>query len=1006
MEFLMKSDHSTEPGTAGAAILKYKDSDKPAVICADRELSYRELCALAERIAVGLMERGVQKGDRIAIDMKRSEDYICVLTGAALCGAISVTLHPGWSEKHREQVLSDCTPKLIIDDAEAKLLIVPDGEAEAKAMNMTPHLPQVSGSDPFFIIYTSGSTGLPKGVVISHELIRNSCSMSEKNLRNHSIAERCDRVLIDFNFSYVAGNYFTMLALWNHMTAVLATEDEIGSPGLLGQCIMRNRVDYQYRVPSWMLNALKDPIYAAAMENIKVCDIGGEMLSDSTVAAVRASMPQALLYCSYGSSEAVAVAERIYQPGEQDLLGTPCENVRIYILDEDGTEVKENDSGELCIGGPAGDYGYYWNAQELTESKYKVHPEYGRLLHTGDLVRVEPGHRFRIIGRSDGMIKLYGQKIEAAMVEKAFLSFPGIWEAAVVLCGEGKLQRLAGYYTRRRDTSEGNGNGAPIIEEIALRRHLANELPYYMIPSYLIEIDSMPLNASGKLDRKALPAVKVGKTGYQAPETEREQILCEAYGVYLKTEEVGRYDSFFELGGNSIIAMQMLMYLSEERGFDLSIRTLFTYPRVCDLAAVKEGEQVQNIEMSETAEEDEDLSDWIKNLKNDIHTEAVYPVDTQTAYHLFLSESDSEINRGLILRNRVDIRRTFTEEEFVERVNIVLRRHPVLRSYFIKDESGRRFQVFQNEAEHHHYYKDIRNLSPEAADRFLAGFFSVMDQKEDMCQIGCFIRGEKSCTLLLHINHSLLDGISLSFLINEMACDELGPVKDEFYAIRMKRLEEKRVFPKELKAYYMDYWEEKHVKIPIAGAVRGVHERRLVFSAEETAHIKEESAREGVSMASFVEYSYGMGLLRALQRDEIWIGHLYSGRNGIEGNREHVIGNLHLVMPVRIRKNMSAYDFQQELLIPWPFPDITETEEYVRLNMLNDEPGITSRLLWPYDKNVLKVTDDYDNNPFLGHYVRHENDGLCIHLSYLGSETTDRAYDIIEEVMNTYLREQ
>ena len=990
-------------GTAGEAILRYKDSDKPAVICADRELSYRNLCILAKRIAHGLMERGIKKGDRIAIDMKRSEDYICVLAGAALCGAISVTLHPGWSQKHRQQVLSDCTPKFIIDDADAQLLKTPDREAEAESPDEMLQIPMLSGSDPFFIIYTSGSTGSPKGVVISHELIRNSCSMSEKNLRNHSIAERCDRVLIDFNFSYVAGNYFTMLALWNHMTAVLATEDEIGSPGLLGQCIMRNRVDYQYRVPSWMLNALKDPIYATAMENIKVCDIGGEMLSDSTVAAVRASMPQALLYCSYGSSEAVAVAERIYQPGEQDLLGTPCENVRIYILDEDGTEVKENDSGELCIGGPAGEYGYYWNAPELTESKYKVHPEYGRLLHTGDLVRVEPGHRFRIIGRSDGMIKLYGQKIEAAMVEKAFLSFPGIWEAAVVLCGEGKSQRLAGYYTRRRDTAEGNDNGTPIIEEIALRRHLANELPYYMIPSYLIEIDSMPLNASGKLDRKALPAVKVGKTGYQAPETEREQILCEAYGIYLKTEEVGRYDSFFELGGNSIIAMQMLMYLSKERGLDLSIRTLFTYPRVCDLAAVKEGEQVQNIEIAETAEED--LPKEIKKLKDDIHTEAVYPVDSASAHLLFLSESNTEINRGVTLKNRVDISRTFTEEEFIERVNIITGIHPVLRSYFIKDEMNRRYQIFQKEAKHHLYYKDIRNLSPEAAERFLAGFFSVMDINDDMFQVACFIRGEKSCTLLLSINHSLLDGMSLSFLINELACDELVPAKDEFYAIRMKRLEEKHVFPKELQSYYKDYWKEKHVKLPIAGAVGGVRERRFIFSAEETSLIKAESAREGVSMASFIEYSYGMGILRALQRDEIWMGHVYSGRGGTEGNREHVLGNLFLNLPVKIRKNMSAYDYQQELLIPWPYQDITETEEYLRLNKYKDELGISSRLLWPYDKNVLKVTDDYDNNPYLGHYVRQEDDGLCIHLSYLGSETTDKAYDIIEEVMNTYLRQ-
>ena len=149
-----------EAMTAGAAVMRHKNSEKPAVICEERSLSYKALCSDALNIAVSLINKGITKGDRVAVDVKRSEDYLSLLVGISLAGVVGVTLHKGWSERHRDHILSDCAPIMIIDDEilsslkEAGPLSVSEKEAK---------LPEITESDPLFIIYTSGSTGMPKG---------------------------------------------------------------------------------------------------------------------------------------------------------------------------------------------------------------------------------------------------------------------------------------------------------------------------------------------------------------------------------------------------------------------------------------------------------------------------------------------------------------------------------------------------------------------------------------------------------------------------------------------------------------------------------------------------------------------------------------------------------------------------------------------------------------------------------------------------------------------------
>lgn len=530
----MQQDVNECVKTIGEAILKYSESDKTAVICDKREMSYRRLCEEGLGIARGLIGRGTKKGDRVAIDMERCESYISVLLGIALAGCVGINIHRSWPPKYRESVLSDCRPALIVTDELVK---------ELKTAITECQLPKVDGNDPYFITYTSGSTGSPKGGVTFHEALLNSSIVSDRNIRNNYVVSHCDRHLIDINFSYIASLIYLMLALVNEKTAVLANDDEMAFPKLLGACIQRNRVDHIFRVPSSLLRSLDDPVFSDAVRELKACSTGGEMITAHAAGMISEHMPKAVLFCTYGSTELLMVSACAYQPGDQDLLGTPYENTSLYVLDEKGSDVPSGSEGELCIGGMAAQAGYYWNAPELTASKYEVHPEYGRLFHSGDRVRVEGEGRLRMLGRLDGMIKLFGRRIDPEEIEKALLSYRGIREAAVAVTGDETQPELTAYYTVvDKEPDEG-----------ALRRHLVSLLPYYMIPAKMVFLEKMPLNMNGKLDRKALRGAGAGRRKDDETKKTQDRDMCKGYCASVLTPIRNTPIALFERALDSLL---------------------------------------------------------------------------------------------------------------------------------------------------------------------------------------------------------------------------------------------------------------------------------------------------------------------------------------------------------------------------------------------------------------------------------------------------------------------
>ena len=523
-------------------------------------------------MARALMERGVKKGDRVIIDMSRSADYIRVHLGVVLAGGIQVTLYRGWPEHQKSLVMEDCKPSMVVDDAAARELLT------AALKDADAPLPKLSGADPSQIVFTSGSTGAPKGIVNCHQTIINCLyagnSAGEEKLTSQFFAAHCKRVLIDQQLAFVILAAPLYMALLNGRSAVMATEEEMGTPAALAACIRRTGVDALFGIYSLYSRYLNDPDFAAALKDIKLLAIGGERMKPAQRDMFLDATPAAL-YSGYGSSETFFTLDSHPQRGETENHFAAVPGVDVYLLEEGGDDpVSDGEIGEICICG-SGAIGSYWNDPELNARKFVVHPRYGRMFRTGDLARREADGRYIILGRMDNMVKLRGQRIELDAIESKLEALPGIRRAAVKIQGEGPDAVLCGYYSGEAD-------------EGSIRRALASELPYYMVPALLRELPELPLNANGKLDRLSLPAIQ-GVTGqYVPPETETEKLLTGIFAQVLETDSpVGIDDSFFELGGDSIRGLTVAARL-RECGYALHLEWLFASPTARALAPMLE----------------------------------------------------------------------------------------------------------------------------------------------------------------------------------------------------------------------------------------------------------------------------------------------------------------------------------------------------------------------------------------------------------------------------------
>ena len=575
-----------------------RNPDAIAVQAGQHALTYRQLNERANQLAFHLREHGVQPDSRVALCVERGLDLVVGLLGILKAGGAYVPLDPGYPRERLAYMLTDSQPVALLVQAATREgvgdvsipLIDFDHCTWNQAPIDNPSVPGLSVANLAYVMYTSGSTGTPKGVMIEHRGLGNLLHWGSQlcpNAEGGALLQRAP-------FSFDGSVWELFWPLSNGMRLVLARPDGHREPAYLAQVIREQQIRVIQFVPA-MLQQFLDLDESALCTSLTDIVCGGGELTAALARGVQARLPTVRLHNVYGPTEAtVDSCAWTLEPGApvpalQLPIGRAINNTRLYVLDAHDAPVPMGISGQLHIGGVGVARGYL-GLEQLTAERFIESPFVpgDRLYRTGDLVRYLPDGTLEFLGRNDFQVKLRGVRLELGEIEARLAAHPALHEVAVLIRDE----RLVAYFTLRGQ--------APSLQ--ALRDHVLEHLPEYMVPAAFVQLDALPLNPAGKLDRKALPAPgleAVLSRAYEAPVGEVETLMAGIWADVLKLERVGRHDHFFELGGHSLLAVNLVARL-RKAGLDVDARTLFSQPTLAQLAA-KTAAQAPRVEAPQAA---------------------------------------------------------------------------------------------------------------------------------------------------------------------------------------------------------------------------------------------------------------------------------------------------------------------------------------------------------------------------------------------------------------------
>ncbi|WII35952.1 non-ribosomal peptide synthetase [Paenibacillus thiaminolyticus] len=563
--------------------------DRPALLYGDDSMTYRELEDASGRVAHDLIQAGCQ-GQAVALLMERSAEMVIAILGIVKAGAAFVPIDPAFPEKRVQYMLADCGARLMLTDASNQDMAVRLwGEQVAvwgPNLKTAPSLPERAALPALpeglaYILYTSGSTGQPKGVLVKHPSILNTL----RGLHERYPMGPQDVYL--FKTAYTFDVSLSELWGWMWGGGALAILEPGGekNPAALAAAIQRYGVTHINFVPP-MLSALihgLDEEGIKALQGLRYIFAAGEALPGALAREVVKKLPEVRLENLYGPTEVSIYATGYSVTGTEEggiPIGRPLPNVHVYIMDEGGALQPIGVPGELYVGG-AGVAAGYVNREAQTAERFMVDPyvEGGRMYRTGDLARWNREGQVEYLGRTDDQVKIRGYRIELGEVEKQLLETGLVREAVVVSkTGPAGFPYLCAYVTTQEPLK---------TEEV--RAELGTRVPSYMIPGHIIRLETIPLNSSGKADRRALADLNMEwhehSTSYEAPRTGTERKLAALWSEILgiQEDEIGIHDSFFELGGHSLSILRFLARTASQ-AWNIGIKDFYTHKTIAALA--------------------------------------------------------------------------------------------------------------------------------------------------------------------------------------------------------------------------------------------------------------------------------------------------------------------------------------------------------------------------------------------------------------------------------------
>jgi len=594
------STHTEYPHTTIHQLIEVqvtKTPDQIAIVCGSQELSYRQLNKQADRLAGLLREKGVKAGIIVGILLRRSPELVISILAVLKAGGAYLPIEFDLPEERKKLLLRNSRSRLVITggarEENAWLTQLPDltavtvdGSIDAAyglAENRHPGQPE----DLAYVIYTSGTTGIPKGVMIEHRsLVNYIVWAAQKYVRQEQLSFP---LYTSISFDLTVTSIFTPLVTGNTIVVYDGDAGEL----LIDKIISENRVDIIKLTPSH-LRLLRESRWKQPQPDtrIKRLIVGGEKLETRLAAEIFAAFEGRIeIYNEYGPTEAtVGCMIHAFERDSTDPsvpIGIPAANTRIYLLDKCLRPVATGIDGELYIAGDGLARGYLFD-EALTVQKFIPDPfqEGQKMYRTGDIARRLPGGNIEYIGRHDQQVKINGHRVELSEIEASLKERADIVEALAVVRTNGMKQPgVYAYYI----PTDGQPGGAPITES-DLRHHLVARLPYYMIPLCFTPLERIPLTSNGKVDVDRLPVPQrdLPAPTPKTPSSEMEVQLLHAWKKVLGKDDLSVTDNFYELGGDSIKAVQITSRLYNS-GITLHARDILAYhtiEQICRYTAI------------------------------------------------------------------------------------------------------------------------------------------------------------------------------------------------------------------------------------------------------------------------------------------------------------------------------------------------------------------------------------------------------------------------------------
>jgi amino acid adenylation domain-containing protein/non-ribosomal peptide synthase protein (TIGR01720 family) len=736
-----------------------------AVVCEDERISFGELNRRSNRLGHYLRGLGVGPNVLVPIFLERSSEFIVSMLGVLKAGGAYVPLDPALPKAALASRIEDLASTLIITrwDLVSRL---PEADTQTMCLDANRNrIAAESDRDPrslvgpenlAYVLFTSGSTGRPKAVAIEH---RNVTSYVSGFLRRLNLSERASFATVS-TFSADLGNTAIFGALCSGGCLHVVTAERASDAEAMAAYCRAHAIDCLKIVPSH-LSALLDSPHASAILPRRRLILGGDSCSWDLVDRVQALKPDCVILNHYGPTETtVGVLTHEIEDSPENRqaktapIGRPLPGTRVYITDAQRRIVPIWVTGELCIAGSNVCRGYL-NHPDLTDERFIADPfACGRMYVTGDLARWRPNGTIEFLGRRDNQVKIRGFRVELGEIEHILREDARFKDAVVIATGApGEHRRLVAYVVPRR---------ARDLNPTAIREFLRSRLPEYMVPETVVLLSALPLNANGKVDRMALASREPDETGnrqvFTSPRTETEALLAGLWQQVLGLEKVGIHDNFFEIGGDSILSIQIIARANQV-GLKLTPKQLFEHQTIAELAEVADRRSPS--EQTETGP-------------------VSGRVPMSPIQHWFFEQSDAErdhYNQSLQLELRTPL-----DAEILERAMTALFiHHDALRSRFVSTGAGWEQVIDDPDVRAPFLRLDFSGLSGAGQLRAIKKTSAQLQASLDL-EKGPLVRAvlfdcgtERRSRLLLVIHHLVIDAVSWRILLEDLetACAQL-----------------------------------------------------------------------------------------------------------------------------------------------------------------------------------------------------------------------------------------